>query len=68
MPYYYSAADLFFFPSWQENCALAINEAMACGIPMLLKDNIEYEPLYGKDSYLKATDAQGYAWPRILMQ
>ena len=62
MPYYYSAADLFFFPSWQENCALAINEAMACGVPLLLKDNPEYAPLYGTDNYLKATDPQGYAW------
>lgn len=62
MPYYYSAADVFFFPSWQENCALAINEAMACGVPMLLKDNHEYPPLYGPDNYLKASDPQGYAW------
>ena len=63
MRYYYSAADLFFFfPSWQENCALAINEAMACGIPMLLKDNLEYAPLYGSENYLKASDPQGYAW------
>jgi 1,2-diacylglycerol-3-alpha-glucose alpha-1,2-galactosyltransferase len=62
MPFYYSAADLFFFPSWQENCALAINEAMACGVPMLLKDNPEYGPLYGPDHYLKALDPQGYAW------
>jgi 1,2-diacylglycerol-3-alpha-glucose alpha-1,2-galactosyltransferase len=61
MPEVYSAADLLFFPSWQENCALAINEAMACGVPMLLKDNPEYPPLYGADNYLKATDADGYA-------
>jgi 1,2-diacylglycerol-3-alpha-glucose alpha-1,2-galactosyltransferase len=57
----YSASDLFFFPSLQENCALAINEAMACGIHMLLRDNPEYPELYGGDSYLKALDAGGYA-------
>lgn len=57
----YSASDLFFFPSFQENCALAINEAMACGIPMLLRDNPEYPELYGADTYLKALDAKGYA-------
>ena len=62
MRLYYSAADLFFFPSWQENCALAINEAMACGVPMLLKDNQEYGPLYGPENFLKAQDPQGYAW------
>jgi 1,2-diacylglycerol-3-alpha-glucose alpha-1,2-galactosyltransferase len=62
MPLYYSAADILFFPSWQENCALAINEAMACGVPLLLKDNPEYPALYGADSYLKATDPQGFAW------
>jgi 1,2-diacylglycerol-3-alpha-glucose alpha-1,2-galactosyltransferase len=61
MPAIYSAADLFFFPSWQENCALAINEAMACGVPMLLKDNPEYPPLYGAGNYLKAADPAGYA-------
>jgi 1,2-diacylglycerol-3-alpha-glucose alpha-1,2-galactosyltransferase len=61
MPALYSAADLFFFPSHQENCALAINEAMACGVPMLLRDNPEYPELYGEGSYLKALDAGGYA-------
>ncbi|HTB22126.1 MAG TPA: glycosyltransferase family 4 protein [bacterium] len=61
MPALYSAADLFFFPSWQENCALAINEAMACGIPMLLKDNVEYPALYGAENYLKASDPPSYA-------
>jgi 1,2-diacylglycerol-3-alpha-glucose alpha-1,2-galactosyltransferase len=61
MRLYYSAADLFFFPSLQENCALAINEAMACGIPMLLRDNPEYPPLYGDGHYLKALDPAGYA-------
>lgn len=60
MPALYSAADLFFFPSFQENCALAINEAMACGIPMLLRDNPEYPELYGDNSYLKAMDSLGY--------
>ncbi len=61
MPAIYSASDLLFFPSWQENCALAINEAMACGVPMLLKDNPEYPPLYGAENYLKAKDPAGYA-------
>lgn len=61
MPALYSAADLFFFPSWQENCALAINEAMACGVPLLLKDNPEYPPLYGVGSYLKADTPSAYA-------
>jgi len=61
MPALYSAADIFFFPSWQENCALAINEAMACGVPLLLKDNPEYPALYGEPNYLRAPDVQGYA-------
>ncbi|HTA16924.1 MAG TPA: glycosyltransferase, partial [bacterium] len=51
----------FFFPSWQENCALAINEAMACGVPLLLKDNPEYPALYGEGNYLKAGAPQAYA-------
>ncbi len=61
MPALYSAADLFFFPSFQENCALAINEAMACGVPMLLRDNPEYPELYGKENFLKAIDVKGYS-------
>jgi 1,2-diacylglycerol-3-alpha-glucose alpha-1,2-galactosyltransferase len=61
MPALYSAADLFFFPSWQENCALAINEAMACGVPMLLKDNPEYPGLYGEGNYLKTSTPESYA-------
>jgi 1,2-diacylglycerol-3-alpha-glucose alpha-1,2-galactosyltransferase len=62
MPAIYAAADILFFPSWQENCALAINEAMACGLPLLLKDNPEYPPLYGDENYLKADGrAQSYA-------
>jgi 1,2-diacylglycerol-3-alpha-glucose alpha-1,2-galactosyltransferase len=60
MPELYSAADLFFFPSWQENCALAINEAMACGIPLLLKDNPEYPALYGAENYLKGDGPRAY--------
>jgi len=61
MPALYSAADIFFFPSWQENCALAINEAMACGVPLLLKDNPEYPALYGANNYLKAGTPSAYA-------
>ncbi len=61
MPALYSAADAFLFPSWQENCALAINEAMACGVPLVLRDNPEYPALYGEGNYLKALSPGGFA-------
>lgn len=59
MPALYCAADLFFFPSFQENCALAIVEAAASGLPLLLRELPEYRELYG-DSFLSATDAAGF--------
>jgi 1,2-diacylglycerol-3-alpha-glucose alpha-1,2-galactosyltransferase len=59
MPEVYNAADLFFFPSFQENCALAIVEAAACGLPLLLRELEDYHELYGT-SFLSARDARGF--------
>ncbi len=53
MPYIYAAADVFLFPSYQENSPLAPIEAAATGLPVLFRDIQEYEMLYEAD-YLKA--------------
>lgn len=53
MPFVYAAADLFLFPSYQENCPLAPIEAAASGIPVVFRDIKEYETLY-EHPYLKA--------------
>ncbi|HIC96302.1 TPA: glycosyltransferase [Candidatus Bipolaricaulota bacterium] len=37
-----SAADLFFFPSWGENQPVALLEAAACGLPLVVRDLPEY--------------------------
>ncbi|MGB9857792.1 MAG: glycosyltransferase family 4 protein [Dictyoglomaceae bacterium] len=43
---FYNMADIFFFPSRQENFSIAVLEASSCGLPLLLRDLPEYrEPL-----------------------
>lgn len=55
MPEMYAAADLFLFPSYQENCPLAPLEAAASGMPVIFRDLKEYASLY-EHPYLKATN------------
>lgn len=43
---FYNMADIFFFPSRQENFSIAVLEASAVGLPLFLRDLEEYkEPL-----------------------
>lgn len=49
----YAAADIFLFPSYQENCPLAPLEAAAAGLPVIFRDINEYKSLYTYP-YLKA--------------
>ena len=55
MPDLYAAADIFLFPSYQENCPLAPLEAAASGLPVVYRDILEYQKLY-ENPYLKAAD------------
>lgn len=55
MPLIYNAADVFLFPSFQENCPLAPLEAAAAGLPVVYRDLKEYHDLY-QAPYLKAKD------------
>jgi 1,2-diacylglycerol-3-alpha-glucose alpha-1,2-galactosyltransferase len=54
MPIIYAAADLFIFPSYQENCPMAPMEAAASGLPVIFRDLPEYRLLY-ENPYLSAT-------------
>lgn len=60
MPLLYAAADVFLFPSYQENSPLAPIEAAAAGLPVLFRDLKEYEMLYESD-YLKAKTNQEFS-------
>lgn len=60
MPLVYSAADVFLFPSYQENSPLAPIEAAAAGLPVIYRDLAEYEMLYTSE-YLKASTHQEFS-------
>jgi len=51
MPQVYNSADIFFFPSYQENASMSIIEAASSGLPLVLRDLAEYRLLY-KEGYL----------------
>jgi len=59
MPMLYNAADLFLFPSLQENCPFAPIEAAACGLPVVFRDLPEYRRLY-QSPYLAAADTPAF--------
>lgn len=59
MPLIYNAADLFLFPSFQENCPLAPLEAAAAGLPVVYRDLKDYTELY-QAPYLKAKDTADF--------
>jgi len=40
MPGYYAGADVFVLPSWGEPWGLVVNEAMACGLPVIATDQV----------------------------
>ncbi|MCL4399802.1 glycosyltransferase family 4 protein [Patescibacteria group bacterium] len=53
LPPFYSAADIFIFPSRHEGCAIAIIEAMSCGLPFVISEvghalDIKKEKALGK--------------------
>jgi 1,2-diacylglycerol-3-alpha-glucose alpha-1,2-galactosyltransferase len=51
MPEYYNLADIFFMHSYQENAPMAILEAGATSLPLVLRNLPEYKMLY-KEGYL----------------
>jgi 1,2-diacylglycerol-3-alpha-glucose alpha-1,2-galactosyltransferase len=55
MPRHFAAADCLLFPSSQETFGLAIIEAAAAGLPLLLRDLPTYRPLFG-EAFLAGDD------------
>ncbi|MCX7846271.1 MAG: glycosyltransferase family 4 protein [Dictyoglomaceae bacterium] len=51
LPRFYNMADIFFFPSRQENFSVAVLEAASCGLPLLLRDLPEHKEPFS-DSYI----------------
>jgi 1,2-diacylglycerol-3-alpha-glucose alpha-1,2-galactosyltransferase len=52
---YYAAADVYFHPSHQEHAPIAVLEAAAAGLPLILRDLECYRSLY-PGRYLAATE------------
>lgn len=52
---YFWAGDIFFLPSNQENHPLAVIEAAASNLPVVLRDIPEYEASFGQD-YVRGND------------
>ena len=53
----YSAADIFLFPSKEENQGLAVLEAMAAGLPVIIRDHPVFEEFRDGETCMKAKDS-----------
>lgn len=53
---YLHAADVFVLPAVQENHPMAVIEAAAAGLPIVLRDIPEYKDTFKKDALLCASD------------
>jgi len=45
----YSAADLFFMPSYAETFGLVIMEALSCSLPVIARDISEFHDIFGEN-------------------
>lgn len=59
MPILYNMADVLLFTSHHEIAAMAIIEAAACGLPLVMRDLTEYKMLYNK-GYAKCRTLDGF--------
>lgn len=56
---YFGAADIFVLPAEQENHPMAVIEAAAAGLPIILRDILEYDDTFGQD-IMRAKDNQAF--------
>ena len=63
---YYAAADIYFHPSHQEHAPVAVFEAAAAKLPLVLRDLEPYRQLY-PGRYVPATEATFVAHVRRLL-
>jgi 1,2-diacylglycerol-3-alpha-glucose alpha-1,2-glucosyltransferase len=55
-----SAADVFVFPSYEENQGIAALEAAACGVPIILRDLPAYSTFVDGSNCIKFTTAEEF--------
>ncbi len=55
---YLHAADIFVLPATQENHPMAVIEAAAAGLPIVLRDIPEYKDTFGHDAMLCSDDTE----------
>jgi len=61
MPYFYSLADVFVFPSKYEGFGYPVLEAMACGCPVVTSDNSSLPEIVGDAAFkLNCMDINGF--------
>jgi 1,2-diacylglycerol-3-alpha-glucose alpha-1,2-glucosyltransferase len=55
-----SAAEVFVFPSYEENQGIAVLEAAACGLPIILRDLSVYSDFVDRQNCVKFTSIEGF--------
>jgi 1,2-diacylglycerol-3-alpha-glucose alpha-1,2-glucosyltransferase len=55
-----SAAEVFVFPSYEENQGIALLEAAACGLPLILRDLPVYSDFIDRQNCVKFTTIDGF--------
>ncbi|MGZ4883756.1 MAG: glycosyltransferase family 4 protein [Halobacteriota archaeon] len=55
-----SVAKVFVFPSYEENQGIAVLEAAACGLPLILRDLPVYSDFFDRQNCFKFTTVDGF--------
>lgn len=65
---FYSAADMFVFPSYFEGLSLTMVEAQASGIPILASNKMDEESFFAENTRQMPLSAPMEAWAHLLVQ